>query len=134
MDDGTTKYNDTDYKKVLDPEDDAATATLGAPWRMPTINEMMELIQKCTWTQVEQDGKKCYEVRGPNSNSIFLPCAGYRKGIYFYDLPSWSGAYWTSSVDVMVSECANLLYFEDTGPNDPEWMRERGLSIRPVHP
>ena len=48
-----TKYNGTDGKKILDPEDDAATVKLGSPWRMPTT-EMQMLIESCSgihrWT------------------------------------------------------------------------------------
>ena len=39
-----------DNKTVLVAADDAATANLGSPWRMPTIDEIKELIDKCTWT------------------------------------------------------------------------------------
>ena len=40
--------NCIDRKTILDPEDDAATANLGSPWRMPTAEEIDELIKKCT--------------------------------------------------------------------------------------
>ena len=30
-----TKYNETDNKTILDPEDDAATANWGAQWKIP---------------------------------------------------------------------------------------------------
>lgn len=38
-----TKYNGSDGLTVLQPEDDAATYYCGEPWRMPTIDECMEL-------------------------------------------------------------------------------------------
>ena len=40
---GMTKYNKTDGKKVLDPEDDAAVVNWGNGWRMPTVDEYIEL-------------------------------------------------------------------------------------------
>lgn len=36
-------------KTVLDPEDDAATYQWGGKWRMPTIDDMKELIDNCYW-------------------------------------------------------------------------------------
>ena len=47
-----------DNKTVLDAADDAATAKLGSPWRMPTEVEIQELIDNCTWTWTTQDGVK----------------------------------------------------------------------------
>ena len=43
LDDNITKYNSTDGKMVLDPEDDAATVILGSPWRMLTYSEVLSL-------------------------------------------------------------------------------------------
>ena len=68
-----------DNKTVLDAADDAATANLGSPWRMPTIDELQELIDNCTWFWTTQDGVKGYQVDGPNGNAIFLPAAGWRS-------------------------------------------------------
>lgn len=42
-DSNLTKYNETDGKTVLDPEDDAATVNMGSKFRMPTQSEMEEL-------------------------------------------------------------------------------------------
>lgn len=44
-----TKYT-TDGKTTLDSEDDAATANWGGKWRMPTLAELQELSDNCTWT------------------------------------------------------------------------------------
>ena len=84
-----TKYcNDTrfgvkDNKFVLDPADDAATANWGGVWRTPTADEVVELLQKCTWTWITQKGVNGYKVVGKNGNSIFLPAAGYMNGTSF---------------------------------------------------
>ncbi len=59
-----------------DPEYDAAAANWGGKWRMPTLNDFEELFDNCEWTYTEIDAMKGYEVKGPNNNSIFLPCAG----------------------------------------------------------
>ena len=43
-----TKYNSTDGKSTLDPEDDAAHVNMGGDWRMPTKDEISELLQNTT--------------------------------------------------------------------------------------
>lgn len=65
---------------VLAPEDDAATANWGSDWRMPTKEEMQELIDCCTvsYTKVNNEGKYDFygyiiKFQGPNGNSIYIP-------------------------------------------------------------
>jgi hypothetical protein len=90
-----TKYNQLDNKTTLDLSDDAANANWGGAWRMPTYDEMNELVTKCMWTQAS-DGCK---VTGPNGNSIYLPGAGYR---YFDSHNNYTGEtfgfYWSSTL------------------------------------
>ena len=43
-----TKYNGSDGKTTLDPEDDAAHVNMGSNWRMPTTDDNNELIQNTT--------------------------------------------------------------------------------------
>ena len=49
--DGTqyAKYNSTDGKLVLDMEDDAARQILGGRWRLPSIEDVRELLANTTW-------------------------------------------------------------------------------------
>ena len=123
-----------DNKTTLDAADDAATVNLGSPWRMPTADEIKELIGHCTWTWTTQDGVKGYEVKSKkNGNSIFLPAAGYRS----YSKLNYAGSqgyYWSSSLLTEYSEYARDLYF-DAG--DHEWNSPRrycGCPVRPVRP
>jgi hypothetical protein len=90
-----TKYGTIDNKTVLEPVDDAATSIMGGPWRMPTKNEFEELLEKCTWQKVVQNGKFGFKVTGVNNNSIFFPC-----DFVSYDNSNQSGDtyYWTSSL------------------------------------
>ena len=44
------KYNSTDGKLVLDMEDDAARQILGGRWRLPSIEDVKELLANTTWT------------------------------------------------------------------------------------
>lgn len=87
--DSMTKYctdsycRTVDNKTVLDPEDDVAHVKLGGSWRMPTLDEIEELCNECTWTSTTYNGVKGQLVTGPNGNSIFLPAAGYCRNTDF---------------------------------------------------
>jgi hypothetical protein len=130
--DNQTKYNATDGKTTLDPEDDAATVKLGSSWRMPTFDEIMELLNHCTWTWTTQDGKNGYEVKGTNGNSIFVPAAGSRIGSELYDAGIW-GDYWSSSLDAAYSDIARYLGFESGGHDWDYVDRRYGFTVRPVY-
>lgn len=70
-----------DNKTVLDLEDDVAHVEWGATWRMPTYEELEELIENCTWTLTEIYGMKCYKVASKtNRNCIYLPFTGISGG------------------------------------------------------
>ena len=72
-------YGAVDGKTELEPEDDAASVNWGASWRMPTVEQLQELIDNCTWTSMQQNGVNGRLVTGPNGNTIFLPAAGSRQ-------------------------------------------------------
>jgi len=75
---------------------DAATANWGSAWRMPTFDEIKELLNNCTWTWTTQNGVNGRKVTGPNGNSIFLPAAGGRYGTDLGDADSL-GLYWSAT-------------------------------------
>ncbi|EHG23599.1 hypothetical protein HMPREF9332_00615 [Alloprevotella rava F0323] len=130
--DNQTKYNATDGKTVLDPEDDAATVKLGSPWRMPTIDEIQELINNCTWTWTTKDGINGYEVKGKNGNAIFLPGAG-GKGPDISTTSKW-GRYWSSSLYAKRSNDSNYFFFASDEYTLGLIDRHYGFTIRPVRP
>lgn len=92
-----SSYGTVDNKTVLDLEDDAAYVNMGAEWRMPTYDELNELVNECTWTWTTQNGTKGHKVTGPNGNSIFLPAAGFRYDSILY-LEGDYGYYWSASL------------------------------------
>ena len=122
-----------DNKTVLDAADDAATAKLGSPWRMPTIDEIQELIDKCTWTWTTQDGVNGYQVDGPNGNAIFLPAAGYRK-VSGLKYAGSQGYCWSSSLSTTESNCAYSLDLNSDRYLIARTYRYFGYSVRPVRP
>ena len=122
-----------DNKTTLEAADDAATRRLGSPWRMPTKEEIRELLDHCTWNWTTQDGVNGCEVKGPNGNSIFLPAAGYREGSGLDNAGS-EGLYWSSSLGAARSYGARYLYFDS---DEHVWDGSRryyGFSVRPVRP
>ena len=50
---------------------DVAHVKWGGQWRMPTLAELKELVNECTWTWTTLNGVKGMKVTGPNGNSIF---------------------------------------------------------------
>ena len=52
---------------------DVARVRMGAPWRMPSVGQMEELINNCSrqWTQL--NGVNGILVTGPSGGQIFLP-------------------------------------------------------------
>lgn len=109
---------------------DAATANWGDNWRMPTSDEMQELIDKCTWEWTAVNGVNGRLVTGPNGNSIFLPAAGYRYNTSLYRAGS-IGDYW-SATPYSSSYIAYYLLFNS---DDYDWYgdsRDYGQAVRPV--
>jgi hypothetical protein len=115
-----------------DSSRDAATASWGGSWRMPTKAEFQELIDNCDWTWTTQNGKNGYKVTSKkNGQSIFLPAAGCRYGDLLY-LDGECGRYWSSTpLESYTVNAYNLYFYE--GRRSVNWYyRNFGLSIRPV--
>jgi len=112
---------------------DVAHVKWGGSWRMPTLDEIKELVNNCTWKWTTYNGVNGQLVTGPNGNSIFLPAAGYRNGTYLLYRGSL-GLYWSATLDEVVSFYAYLLYFRDGYYVDWNYWYYRvfGLTVRPV--
>ncbi|MBQ0081528.1 MAG: Ig-like domain-containing protein, partial [Alistipes sp.] len=124
-----------DNKMVLDPENDAAYVDLGDSWRMPTKEEFQELIDNCSveWTQLNGvNGRKFTSIK--NGNSIFLPASGCRnEGVI--NSATFSGTYWTLSLNIQYPYTAYSLYFHRNNFEVKSlYKRSNGLSVRPVRP
>ena len=122
-----------DNKTVLAAADDAATANLGSPWRMPTADEIKELIDNCTWIWTTQDGVNGYQVDGPNGNAIFLPASGEREDSGLIDAGT-KARYWSSSLRTTLNSYAHHIYFDSGNYERQGVLRCYGYSVRPVRP
>lgn len=60
---------------------DAALATAGDGWRLPTYDEVRELCKSCSFQgEKTSSGKTAMRFTASNGNSIVLPCAGIIDG------------------------------------------------------
>ena len=132
-----------DGRSVLEPCDDAASVNWGSPWRMPTDDEINELVYECTWTSSSWGHKPGHKVTGPNGNSIFLPNAGYYESEYGYNHSSLFGLYgyyWSSTLSKTIPNSAYYFlcqrgnaFVSDHGYRLYGY-RASGLSVRAVCP
>ena len=128
--------DETMYPSANPPSDisgteyDIASDKWGNGWRIPTKEEMEELVDNCdiTW----QNWCKCWEFTSRiNGNSIKLPYASVRNGkSTFYD----ECGYWTSTLDRAYMGAYALYALKSGGDIDNinHFKRSYGLQIRPV--
>lgn len=144
-----TKYNTqstygyVDNKIILDSEDDAATMHWGYNWRMPTEQEIAELIDRCVWVWTTFNGTQGYRIIGNNGNSIFLPAAGTKSHVFLGEQgivggvsgEGFRGNYWSCSLYTnQPHEAWGLFFYSDGDIKKNRSDRYEGLSIRPVCP
>lgn len=83
-----SKYNASDSKTVLDPEDDAAHVNMGGNWRMPTFEEYKELCLNTDIYLVPTEGEEIQGTVQEQSGSVIINWAsqaeGTLKGVKFY--------------------------------------------------
>ena len=106
-------------------EYDVAYVKWGHEWRIPTMDELIEIQEKCKWEATEQDGVKGMKVTGPNGNSIFFPAAGRCVGNRFEDV-GVTGHYWQGCANGDGSQTGEYTYYDLNAITN-------GLSIRAVY-
>jgi uncharacterized protein YjdB len=133
-----TKYNNTDNKTILDPEDDVAHVLWGDNWRMPTETEFMELCdpENCTWTWTSLNGEQGYMITsikvGYRGRSIFIPAGGYKSGAATSSVGSY-GYYNSSTLYTgAVENQMGLKISKYGGIVKNRGNREHGYTVRPV--
>lgn len=111
---------------------DAATAHLGAPWRMPTADEFDALVSNCTTAWTTRNGVYGRLVTGKgafSTKSTFLPAAGYGSDSDLND-PGSYGDYWSSTPYSDNSYYA--WYFNSDYFDRNDYYRSRGFPVRPL--
>lgn len=109
---------------------DVAHVKLGGSWRMPTQDELRELLNECTWKWTTLNSVKGYLVTGSNGNSIFLPATGFYNGeeVVF---ATTSARYRSSTLLNTYSFKPNSLFFNSKN-FEWDWNSYYGYSVRPV--
>lgn len=109
---------------------DVARVIWGGTWRMPTEEELKELLLKCNWKYTILNKVNGYKVTGPSGKSIFLPCAGSYSGTKLDHQGSF-GTYWSSTLSFDDSAAALNFYwrYNNTGGGRS---RCEGCPVRPV--
>lgn len=128
-------YGTVDHKTILDLEDDAAHASWGGDWRMPSQEEFEELRDNCTWTWTQKNGVNGYRVTSKKSgytdNSFFLPANGMYSGSSASDVGT-IGNYWSASSSEENTYHAISPYFSSSYVKSGNCYRYFGLGVRPV--
>lgn len=149
------KYNEKDGKTVLDLNDDAARANIGAGYRIPTKEDWEELLEDCKWEAVtttlpeimdpsQTKAIARWKVTGPNGNSIVLPMTGGFKSHEWGVQPGIDTYYTTANlcpVDLQYQKAVALtwpMFAKETsseGIEEPSFKsisRYFGVVVRPV--
>lgn len=128
-----------DYRDLGDniagTEYDVATAILGKGYKMPTDEQLKELLRNCTRELTTFNDIYGMKVTGPNGNNIFLPAAGfcYNNSCRLAAVGS-GGHYWTAmqgDFPDYTSTGINLS-FNSHFCSWAMYDRGGGLSVRPV--
>ena len=134
-----TKYNTSenygktvDNKTQLELEDDAAHVKLGGSWRIPTYEELLELVNNCKLEHYLLNDVPGLKITSKvNENYIFLPCTRERGWSMSYTFPF--GCYWVSTLAPSPDEARDFEfdYMKSI------WLRETsarcyGYTVRPV--
>lgn len=79
--DSKTLGNEDDVKIISgNPKYDAAAAMWGETWRLPTNEEIQELVEFCQWTVFWKGEDRVYVGMGPNKNLIIFPIYQGNRG------------------------------------------------------
>ncbi len=104
--------------------EDVATARWGGDWRLPTGDELSELVSQCTWKIVRENGIQVARATGPNGNYILLPFLSYIGD------EGYHGWYWSSSTYLFSK--AYCLYFGGSEVSSGTIDRYNGFLARAV--
>ena len=109
---------------------DIATQNWGEGWRLPTADEVKELLDKCKRTAVTKNGVAGYNLT-LNGETIFLPKGGYKNnGVISYENYS---CYWTGEQDDALHPYELAVYSSTQYAVITNTNKALHLHIRPVY-
>ena len=107
---------------------DTALANWGAPWRMPTENDVKTLFESCYVKEIDLNGIHGAKITGPNGNCIFIPSAGYWNDEQLLD-EDFLFYLWTGTLSPYNEHFA---YSWGINGTTEVYSRECGMSVRAV--
>ena len=116
---------------ILAKEYDAATQIMGGSWRMPTKDELKELLDNTMNEWIRVDGVNGRKFTGSNGNSIFIPAAGDCGGGSVGNVGNY-GNVWSSSLHTSGPNNAWYLNFNSGNCGMSYSGRCSGQSVRGV--
>ena len=139
------KYNDETYKyyqngdyvdigsDIAGTQYDVAYVKWGDGWRMPTKDQIEELLDNCTYLWTTSNGVEGGKFTNKkNGKSIFLPAAGSHWSEYLIHAGSY-GRYWSSAQHPSDSGSAFYLGFSSGKADWDYYSRFDGRTVRPVY-
>ena len=109
---------------------DVAHVKWGGSWMMPSQEQILELVNKCSFSWVKTNGLRGALFTGPGGGTIFLPEADFRWN-EFLECPMPGGYYWSSTQSPYPGD-AYRLCFDSWGGGFGGNERGHGLTVRPV--
>lgn len=132
-----TKYNETDGKTVLDPEDDAATVNMGSSWRMPTKDDFDALLNATNkYDTLPVIGSpdvagKLFVDKNSQERALFFPKCGECYEGSIDGVGEWSN-YLSSSISGANIQREHILYLASASCFTDTMPRNIGLPVRGV--
>lgn len=133
-----TKYNSTDGLTTLEPSDDAATVNWGGKWKMPTLEQINELLDEsnctCEWVENYNDSKingvLLISIR--NGKKLFIPAAGSCYGSSFFHTGKGFDI-WSCDLSSYGNDVAQTFFGQSGGAfGHGDGYRYIGYPVRPV--
>lgn len=132
-----TKSNYTYTGKMEDisgSSNDVAHVKWGGIWRMPTRDDVQELLTRCTWTEVTKYGQPMYKIVGPTGDSLFIAKSGSISGTTASGKNTHANI-WTSNLDATAGVDSEEAYgsnFYQNARSIDAVQRYLGYTVRPV--
>ena len=122
-----------DNLSELDPENDAAAANWGSQWRMPSDEQLEELLSQCSWQWTTSNGVKGYKVTSKhNGATLFLPASGYYFCGELYSIGNIA-YYWSRTLYTSRCYYAYYFWFHSSGTKNLDTGdRNTGFTVRAV--
>ena len=94
--DGSSQYCNDIGSDIAGTQYDVAHVKWGGSWKMPTLEQIQELLDNCTYEWTTLNGINGGKFTGSNGNSVFVPAAGYHPESSFLFVEQ-HGGFWSST-------------------------------------